>query len=216
MQETALKNLAELAAHPSSLFALLGTALLILALIYSKKTKLNTPLLVHVGLMLALTVILHQFRLYHMPQGGSITLGGMIPLLFIAFRYGPGIGYLAGFLYGMINLLQDPFVMHPVQVLFDYPLPYMALGLAGYFKDRFLLGASIGIFGRFICHYISGIVFFASYAPEGTSPYLYSLLFNAAYLLPELLICLFILKVLPVKRLLLQMHNTTKNNFSYK
>ena len=60
-----------------------------------------------------------------MPQGGSITCGAMLPLLFIAYRYGPGIGCLTGFLYGLINILQDPFILHPLQVLFDYPLPYM-------------------------------------------------------------------------------------------
>jgi len=194
--------------QPSSIFALVALVILILAFVYIKSIKLNTSMIAHIGLMLALTVILHTFRLYHMPQGGSVTLGGMIPLLLIAFRYGPVVGYLAGFVYGMINLIQDPYILQPVQVLFDYPLPYMAIGLAGYFKDRILLGAIIGSCGRFICHFISGAVFFASYAPPDTSPYWYSLVFNATYLVPELLICLFILRVLPVKRILFQMRNS--------
>jgi thiamine transporter len=174
---------------------------------YIKKVKLNTRMIVHIGLMLALTVILHTFRLYHMPQGGSVTLGGMIPLLLIAFRYGPAVGYLSGFSYGLINLIQDPFILHPIQVLFDYPLPYIAIGLAGYFKDRILLGAIVGSCGRFICHFISGSVFFASYAPVGTSPYWYSFVFNATYLVPELIICLVILRTLPMNRILSQMKN---------
>lgn len=193
--------------QPSSIFALVALVALVLAFAYIKKIRFNTTMIVHIGLMLALTVILHTFRLYHMPQGGSVTLGAMIPLLLLAFRYGPVVGYLAGFAYGLINLLQDPYILHPVQVLFDYPLPYMALGLAGYFRERILLGAIIGCCGRFICHFISGVVFFASYAPPGTSPYWYSLVFNAAYLVPELLICLVALRVLPVKRLVFQMKN---------
>lgn len=193
--------------QPSSVFTLVALIVLLLAFVYIKKITLNTRMLAHIGLMLALTIILHTFRLYHMPQGGSVTFGGMIPLLLIAFNYGPIVGYLAGFVYGLINLIQDPYILHPVQVLFDYPLPYMAIGLAGYFKDRFLLGAIVGSCGRFLCHFISGAVFFASYAPNGTSPYWYSLIFNATYLVPEVIICLFMLRVLPVKRILLQMRN---------
>ncbi len=208
MEAAFSKNIAMIVAQPASVFALTAMVALILAFAYIKKIKINTPMMVHISLMLALTVILHTFRLYHMPQGGSVTLGAMIPLLLIAFRYGPVVGYLAGFTYGLLNLLQDPYILHPVQVLFDYPLPYMALGLAGYFKDRMLLGAIVGSCGRFICHFISGVVFFASYAPPGTSPYWYSLVFNATYLLPELMICLLILRVLPVKRLLFQMRNS--------
>jgi thiamine transporter len=202
MEETFYSKVTMILEQPASVFTLLGLVALLLAFMYIKKVKLNTRMIVHIGLMLALTVILHTFRLYHMPQGGSVTLGGMIPLLLIAFRYGPAVGYLSGFSYGLINLIQDPFILHPIQVLFDYPLPYMAIGLAGYFKDRILLGAIVGICGRFICHFISGSVFFASYAPAEMSPYWYSFVFNATYLVPELIICLFILRTLPVKRIL--------------
>ena len=206
--ENMLNHLQEILAQPMSLFALLAMALFIVAFFYSRKIKLTTNMLVYTALMLALTIVLHQLRIYHMPQGGSVTLGSMLPLLFLSFRYGPGIGFLAGFLYGMINLLQDPFILHPVQVLFDYPLPYMVLGIAGFFPGRYLLGAILGVSVRFLCHFISGIVFFASYAPAGTSTSLYAFIFNASYLVPELLICLLLLKVLPVQRLLSYMKIT--------
>jgi len=205
MEVFLMSNAAIILEHPSSAFTLVGLVVLILAFACMKKIKMDTRMVVHIGLMLALTVVLHTFRLYHMPQGGSITLGGMIPLLLIAFGYGPIVGYLAGFVYGVINLIQNPYILHPVQVLFDYPLPYMAIGLAGYFKNRILLGTIVGSCGRFICHFISGSVFFASYAPPGISPYWYSLMFNATYLLPELIICLIILRVLPMERILFQM-----------
>ncbi|MBP2632709.1 MAG: proton-coupled thiamine transporter YuaJ [Firmicutes bacterium] len=207
MEETFYSKVTMIFKQPASVFTLVGLVALVLAFMYIKKIKLNTRMIVHIGLMLALTVILHTFRLYHMPQGGSVTLGGMIPLLLIAFRYGSAVGYLAGFSYGLINLIQDPFILHPIQVLFDYPLPYMAIGLAGYFKDRIFLGAIVGICSRFICHFISGSVFFASYAPPEMSPYLYSFVFNATYLVPDLIICLVILRILPVNRILSQMKN---------
>ncbi len=201
------KQITIILTSPASVFTLIGLLILILAFIYIKKVKIDTRMIVNVALMIALTVVLHMFRLYHMPQGGSVTLGGMVPLLLVAFCYGPAVGYLAGFAYGLINLIQDPFILQPVQVLFDYPLPYMAIGLAGCFKNRIYLGAFIGIFGRFICHFISGAVFFGSYAPAGMSPYWYSLVFNATYLVPELIICLVVLRVLPVKKFLQQMKN---------
>ena len=202
-----LENIFTLLENPAASFALLGILLLIIFGLYLRKIKLTTRTLINISLMLALSIILHQLRIYHLPQGGSVTLGGLIPLLLISFRYGAGVGTLAGFLLGLITIIQDPFIVHPVQVLFDYPLPFMAVGLAGIFHEKIFLGTILALAGKFICHFISGVVFFASYAPGGTSPIIYSLVTNATYIVPELIICLVILKVLPVKRLLAAMHS---------
>ena len=136
MLETFLENVWTLLQNPTSVLALFGVLILIAAAIQARKIKLTTKILVNISLMLALATVLHFLRLYHFPQGGSVTLGAMIPLLMISFRYGAGIGTLAGFTFGLINILQDPFVVHPIQVLFDYPLPYMAMGLAGLFRNE--------------------------------------------------------------------------------
>jgi thiamine transporter len=205
MEEDFFSHLSMIMDNPSSVAALVGVLILILAFLRIKKLAFNTQIIVHIGIALALTVVLHALRLYHMPQGGSITFGAMIPLFLISFRYGPIVGYFAGFIYGLLNLIQDPYILHPVQVLFDYPLPYMALGVAGYFKDRYFIGVLVGICGRFLCHFVSGVVFFASYAPPNVSPYWYSLVINATYLVPELVICLIIIRILPVKRLIVSM-----------
>ena len=202
-----LENIFTILENPAASFALLGVLVLIFFGLYVRKIKLSTRTLINISLMLALSIILHQLRLYHLPQGGSVTLGGMIPLLLISFRYGAGVGTLAGFLFGLITIIQDPFILHPIQVLFDYPLPYMAVGLAGIFHEKIFLGTILAFAGRFICHFISGVIFFASYAPEGTSPIIYSFVTNATYIVPEMIICLTILKILPVKRLLAAMHS---------
>lgn len=202
MFEKFFENAMTILASPSASFALLGVLLLIFFGLYMRKIKLTTRILINVSLMLALAVILHQLRLYHFPQGGVITLGGAVPLLMISFRYGAGVGTLAGFIFGLITIIQDPYILHPIQVLFDYPLPYMAFGLAGIFKDKIFLGTVLAFAGKFICHFISGIVFFGSYAPEGTSPVMYSLIVNGSIILPEMLICCAILKFLPMQRLL--------------
>jgi len=200
-----LENFFKILENPAASFALLGVLLLIFFGLHARKIKLTTHTLINISIMLALAMILSQIRLYHLPQGGSVTLGGLIPILFIAFRYGAGVGTLAGFLFGLLTIIQDPFIVHPVQVLFDYPLPFMAVGLAGFFHEKIFIGTILAFAGKFICHFISGVVFFAAYAPEGTSPTIYSLVTNATYVVPELLICLAILKILPVKRLLAAM-----------
>src|SRR5690606_18657798 len=115
--------------------------------------------------------ILHLIKIVDLPNGaGSINLGSMVPLLIISFIYGPEIGMLAGFLFGVIYLILSPYILHPIQVLFDYPLPFMAIGLAGYFKNKKLIGTFIGMFVRFIFHFISGVLFFGQFAPDGWSP----------------------------------------------
>jgi len=199
------ENIEVLLEHPDASFALLGVLLLIFFGLYVRKIKLQTRTLINISLMLAFAVILSEIKLYHLPQGGAVTLGGLIPILFITFRYGTEIGTLAGFLFGMITIIQDPFIVHPVQVLFDYPLPYMAVGLAGIFRERIFLGTILVYMAKFVCHFISGVVFFSEYAPEGMSAIKYSLITNASYVVPEMIICLVILKFLPVKRLLAAM-----------
>lgn len=214
-----MKNLTKISASPASIFALIGLIALIVALIKIKKVQFTTKLMTQVAIAVALSVVLNLFKLYTLPQGGSVTLGSMIPILLMAFLYGPEVGFLTGLIYGILNLILDPYILNPVQVLFDYPLPYIALGLAGYFKNSFssadnsnenkiinfikypLLPTFIAVFVRFICHYISGVVFFAEYAPEGQSVYLYSLIYNASFLSIDFIICLVILAVLPIKQL---------------
>lgn len=195
-----LQNIMVLVNHQDSFGILAVVFFLILTGFYFRKIHFTTHMLVNISLMLALSIILHQLRLYRMPQGGSITCGSMVPLLLISYRYGFLSGCMAGFIYGIFNIMQDPYLLHPIQVLFDYPLPYMALALAALWPSHRYLSTALAFFGRFLCHVISGVVFFASYAPAGTSPLVYSLIFNATYLIPECLICFLIIRILPIDR----------------
>lgn len=192
----------EIISQPMVLLALLGILALAIGIMRARHEVLDTHTLVSSALMLGLAVVLQQFSIFHMPQGGNVTAGGMLPLILVAYRFGVGTGVLTGFVYGMITIIQDPFILHPVQVLFDYPLPFMAMGLVGLCRNHLLLGTVLAFVGRFLCHFISGVVFFSSYAPEGVSPIWYSLVFNGSFLSVELVICCLILKVAPVKRLM--------------
>jgi thiamine transporter len=131
--------------------------------------------------------------------GGTIALN-MLPLFVVALRRGVGPGVIAGALYGVVDALVDPFIVHPVQFLLDYPVAYGLTGLAGLASGFIrkvgktgvlrwpimLVGLLIGVIARFGSHWIAGIVFFGSYAPEGQPVWLYSLIYNAGYLLPSL------------------------------
>lgn len=189
----------EIFKNPLSIAALLGLMIVILALISFKKIKLDSKTMARIGLALALATILDFIKVIDLPNGiGSINLGSVVPIIVIALFYDPEIGMLTGLLFGLINLIISPYIVHPLQVLFDYPLPYMAVGLAGYFKNRKLIGASVGMFFKFIFHFISGFLFFGQFAPDGWSPALYSFVANASYVGSNLIIVIVLLLILPI------------------
>ncbi|WP_054199700.1 energy-coupled thiamine transporter ThiT [Clostridium baratii] len=192
----------EIVSSPLTIVTIVGCLVLFFALFKFRKIKLNAKIITHISIALTLSVILNVFRIYRFPQGGSITLGCMLPILIITFAYGKEIGFLTGFLYGLLNLLTDPYIIHPVQMLFDYPLPSMAMGLAGYFRDKRTLGIFVAFFVKFLCHFISGVVFFASSAPESMGPIIYSLAVNVPIVFGEMIICMVLIKFIPLNRLI--------------
>ena len=158
----------------------------------------DTRVLTEAALAIALAFVLGLIKVFKMPYGGSISLE-MVPLILLALRQGPWVGITSGVVYSFLNLATDPQVYHPVQVLFDYPLAFGALGLAGFFRPTVrgaVIGATVAVLARLACHFVSGVVFFASYAPEGWNPYVYSGAYNAAYLVPSLAIALVVVVVL--------------------
>lgn len=155
--------------------------------------------LVEVALMAAIAIVFNQMTPYKLPNGGSITLT-MFPIAVVAFRRGIKPGLMCGLLTGILLMIFGGVIVHPVQALLDYPIAFAALGLAGWIhlredqtrKEQLWL-VSLGLFVaglvRFLAHYASGIVFFSEYA-KGQPVALYSLLYNASYMIPEVLITL--------------------------
>ena len=156
----------------------------------------QTKILAESIVCVALSALLYYFVIFSMPQGGRVTAGSMIPIFLLALRRGAKVGILAGIVFGLIVLMIEPFFFHPVQVLLDYPIAFGLLGLAGFFGKIPLLGVGAGMFGRFIAHFISGIIFFASFVPEGMNPVLYSAIYNGSYLLVEFIVSIIIIYIL--------------------
>ena len=149
----------------------------------------RTVVLVEGALCIALSVVLSYLRLFRMPQGGSVNLE-LVPLILFAWRRGLYWGTGAGVLTGVLNLLLGGYIVHPVQAILDYPAAYGAMGLAALFpKPQLrLLGLVVATFVQFACHVLSGVIFFASYAPEGTNPWVYSAVYNGSFLAPKIIL----------------------------
>lgn len=144
--------------------------------------------LVELGIAVALVAVLSNVRIYKLPQGGSITAGSMVPIFYIALRWGAKWGIAAGVMAGVVNYILEPFFVHPLQVLLDYPIAFGAIGLAGFFQRSPVAGIVVGGAGRWLAHFISGVVYFAQYAPKGTAPAVYSAIYNGSYMLPEVIL----------------------------
>ena len=170
--------------------------------------RLKVYALCQCGIFIALATILSFLPVYEMPMGGSVTLASMLPILLIGVKFGYKWGMGASTTYALIQLLQalikgNVFVYCQdgkaviICVLFDYLVPFAVLGLSAIAKAKdgkklnipFVLGTfSALIFVRFICHFITGMVIWKQWAPEGMGAFVYSLAYNAQYMLPELIV----------------------------
>ena len=162
----------------------------------------RTKLLAEMAVAIALGTVLSLVKFSIWPEGGSVTAGSMIPLFWFSLRRGAKLGITAGVAYGMVQFFVGPFFVHPAQLLLDYPIAFGALGLAGLLRKHELAGVTLGVGGRFLAHFVSGVIFFATYAPEvylgigiGANAYTYSALYNGSYLIPELVISLVLMMV---------------------
>ena len=186
---------------------ILMVAARVIPIVLSRKNskKMSAKQLTFCAVAMALALVTSFIKVASLPMGGSITLFSMFFMCFIGYLYGPKIGIMTGVAYGILQLIIEPYIYAPLQVLLDYPLAFGALGLSGFFsKKKFGLttGVIVGILGRYICHVISGYVFFASYAPEGMNPMIYTLGYNATYIVPELIATVIVVSLPPVMKAL--------------
>lgn len=154
------------------------------------------------AVLLALATVLSEVVPHiEMPLGGSVTPFSMLPIVMIPLMFGTSWGIAASFMYSVIQLcfgLMEGILgwgLTPAylvgMIIFDYILAYTVLGLAGIFAKKGIVGigggVALAVVLRFVCHFISGCTFCASWS-EWSNVYLYSLCYNGAYMLPELII----------------------------
>lgn len=163
----------------------------------------KTRILLECAMMIAMSTVLSMVKLYDAPMGGSVTLCSMLPLLLASHRHGLRWGLLTAFTHSLLQLLLglDNLSYCPtfrtilICILFDYIIAYTVMGLQCAVERRFknphagaAAGAVILSLLRLLCSFISGVAIWGVWAPEGMPVWLYSISYNAGYMLPEMLL----------------------------
>ncbi len=169
-------------------------------------SKFSTKQLVYAAAAIALAMVTSMIKVFSLPMGGSVTLLSMLFIVLIGYWYGPVVGLAAGAAYGLLQFVIEPYFFTLPQVIVDYPLAFGALGLSGFFRDSkngLTIGYLVGVIGRFFFAFLSGWIFFGSYAGDyGMAAPVYSIAYNGSYLGAEALITILIINLPPVKKAL--------------
>ena len=163
-----------------------------------QKTLLSAKQLALCAMSIALGTILSNIKLFSFPTGGSLTLLSMLFICLPGYWFGAGVGILTGVAYGILQLVIDPYVLYPLQLVVDYLLAFGALGLSGFFsnsKHGILKGYFVAVLGRYVFAVLSGWIFFGTYAWDGWNALPYSLAYNAVYIFTEAAITIVIIAI---------------------
>lgn len=190
--------------------AVLIVGLIVLAIVLQPKEKKNsrfsTKQLVFSAIAMALALVTSMIKLFSLPLGGSVTLMSMLFIVLIGYWYGPKAGIMTGFAYGLLQFVIEPVFYTVPQLITDYPLAFGALGLAGFFRNKkygLQMGYVVALLGRLFFAWLSGVVFFASYADgTGMNVPVYSLVYNGSYIFAEGIITVIIISVPAVNKAL--------------
>lgn len=191
--QTAFEKFADVSAAGWIILAvllILGAGLFVIA---RQKVKWTPKLLAYAALSIALAFVLSYIRLWRMPQGGTVTPSSMLPVMLFSYAFGVGPGLVASLAYGLLQAIQDPYIVGFWQFLLDYPIAFGVLGLMGLFagrKNNWSVFVGIGVVSilRMACHTLSGVLFFSEYAGDA-NPWVYSLGYNS-FVLVDAAICI--------------------------
>ncbi len=166
----------------------------------------RTRAMVYGALAVSLSFVLSYVKVFEMPNGGTITLASMLPIIVYAYNFGLRKGLTASLVYGVLQFIQGPYVIHWAQPFLDYIFAFGALGLAGLFmplRSKKLFGkftylpvaVIVAGIARLIMHVLAGVIFWYEGAGE-QNVWVYSIVYNATYMLPDLAIC-FVISLIP-------------------
>lgn len=171
----------------------------------STASKWSLKTLLVGALCIGLSFVLSYITIWKMPNGGSITPASMLPIMIFAYIYGTPKGIIVGIAYGLLQMIQDPWLVNFWQVMLDYIVAFGALSLAGLFRKNIIPGIICGCMGRFVSAFLAGVIFWGSYAPEGVSPVVYSLGYQATYIIPEMILCIVITLIPGIRKMIEQL-----------
>lgn len=168
--------------------------------------KMSTKQLVFCAAALAMAFVTSYIKIWNMPWGGSVTLCSMLFIVLVANWYGVSTGILVGFAYGILQFLQEPYVLSFFQVCCDYIFAFAALGIAGFFaksKNGLLKGYIAAVIARGAFHALGGYLYWMDYMPDNFPHALksiYPIAYNYSYLLAEGIITVIIISIPAVRR----------------
>lgn len=168
----------------------------------NNKKGITVRQLAFCAVSIALATVLSEIKVFHFPFGGSITLLSMLVLALPGYFFGLGAGLVSSVAYGVLQLIIDPYVLYPMQVVVDYFLAFGVFGLSGLFsnaKNGLVKGYITAVLGRYVFAVISGWIFFGKYAWDGWAPLPYSLVYNGIYIFSEAAATLIVIMLPPVK-----------------
>ena len=164
------------------------------------------------GVCVASSFTLALIKVSPIQYGGSITLASFVPIMIYAYAFGPAKGFIVGLIHGLLNFVEDPFILTPATLVFDYLLAFMSVGIMGFFgkihkKERavapVVLGAICVFATRFLSHLFSGMIFFSMDSIWVTFPqwatanaFIYSLIYQCIYIPADALIAITALAIL--------------------
>ena len=166
--------------------------------------------LVESAIFLALGFILSFLKVEIMPSA-SVSLVSMLPVIILAYKYGTTWGLFCGLIHGLLQMVEGGIDTPPTQnfisylgvILLDYLLAFALLGLAGLVRKvsknpsvAISVCCAVGIFSRFVCSYLSGVIIWGVYAPEGQSPWLYSFIVNGTKFGVEMVLTIIVASIL--------------------
>lgn len=172
----------------------------------SSHKKLSTKQLVFCAAAMALSFLTSYIKVFSMPYGGSITLFSMLFICLIGYWYGPKAGLLTGLAYSILQFLQEPYILTPLQVCLDYFFAFAALGLSGFFRNQkngLVIGYLAGAFARGLFHTVGGYLFWMAYMPDNfpkAFTAVYPIVYNYSYIGLEAVITVIVLSVPAVKK----------------
>lgn len=182
-----------------------GIVLFVAALVFagksSEKMKMTTRQLVFCAMAMALALVTSYIKIFQLPWGGSVTLCSMLFIVLIGNWYGVQAGVLVGLSYGILQFIQEPYVLSFFQVCCDYVLAFAALGVAGFFagsKHGLLKGYIAAVAARGAFHSLGGYLYWMDYMPENFPQSLkgiYPIAYNYSYLVAEAIITVIIISI---------------------
>lgn len=191
-----------------------------------KKKIFDLTVAAEIGIFAAIGFVLDFFQgqILSGPfyNGGSIGIAGIV-ILIIGYRRGFLPALLTGLLMGILDLVDGFYSIAGswyyafLQVCLDYVISYAIVAVGIIFKNSYeksnkisflVLSGVLGLFCKFLAHFIAGITFWKITAPSGIpllgmdigNPYIYSFLYNGSYMFPSLILTTILFVVIVKKQ----------------